>query len=80
MRLWGATLLVALALYGCGSGETVGTAAEAWCRDHYPKSSTTESRCFDVIFEQRSPKRFLEALERGEQINAEVALLRAMHP
>jgi hypothetical protein len=70
--------LCALVLIGCGEGRTVGGAAETWCHRHWPQSSKTESVCFNAIFEQRNPKKFLETLESGDQIDAEIDALEGM--
>lgn len=72
-------LLICLvaALGGCGSsGESVGQAAERWCGDHWGKSAKTEDVCFTTIFERPNPGRFLETIEEGEAIKAEIKSLK----
>lgn len=71
-------VVAAAFLVGCGSSSrTFGQAAEEWCGDHWGRTGKTEQVCFETVVKE-GPK-FLESIERGEQIKLEVLRLRAEH-
>lgn len=78
LRLWLSVGVVVL-LAGCG-GETVGSAAERWCHQHYSISDAAEDRCLMVIVTRKNPSRFLHLLEFKDQTDIEIAALRAQRP